>query len=320
MARLLVISIGLVHLSGVCCAFDWTQFCSATSSGSADESHLHADEKARLLFRSGFEPDVVVAAPFAHNGHWWQEFAGRDKRSGYAWPADVPAAARVWFYYSVLKDKTLADFVETRIEQVRGPHGAPTHALYMAAKRDDPDTSSNTRSSLELRMGRNNDELEQAFCRYWIKLQPNLRDSLHNAPSSPHWRMLMEWFESGSDYRVGLYIHQPRDGGRLYWQLQGQRRSPEVITEWQEMNKDVTVPAGEWFLLEVYFNRSTDSDGRYQVSVNRKLILDHRGKNMKDSPLGTWCLFKAYTPKAAFDHGPVFQWIDDVEIWSTMQR
>ncbi len=319
MARLLVVCTSFVQLSSVCLASAWAQVPDAVSSRVADESSLRADEKARLLFRSGFEPGVSVAAPFAHNGHWWQELAGRDKQSGYAWPSDVPAAARVWFYYSVLEDKTLADFVETRIEQVPGPHGALTHALYMAAKRDDPDTSSNTRSSLELRLGRNN-ELEEAFCRYWIKLQPNLRDSLHNAPSSPHWRMLMEWFESGSDYRVGLYIHQPRDGGRLYWQLQGQQRNPEAITEWQEVNKDVPVPAGEWFLLEVYFNRSSGSDGRYRVSVNRKLILDHRGKNMKDSSLGTWCLFKAYTPKAAFDRGPVFQWIDDVEIWSAAQK
>jgi len=319
MARISVVCTVLVQLSSVCLAFDEAQFPDAASSGVSDERSLPADEKGRLLFRSGFESDVTVASPFAHNGHWWQELVGRDKRSGYAWPANVPAAARVWFYYSVLKNKTLDDFVESRIKQVPGPQGVSTHALYMMAKRDDPDTSSNTRNSLELRMGQNN-ELEEAFCRYWIKLQPNLKDSLHNEPSSPRWRMLMEWFESGSDYRVGLYIHQPRDGGRLYWQLQGQQRNPEAITEWQEVNKDVPVPTGEWFLLEVYFNRSSGSDGRYRVSVNRKLILDHRGKNMKDSSLGTWCLFKAYTPKAAFDRGPVFQWIDDVEIWSTAQR
>jgi len=102
----------------------------------------------------------------------------------------------------------------------------------------------------------------------------------------------------------------------VFWQLQGQQRSPVVKTEWQETNKDAPAPAGKWFLLEVYFKRCAGSDGRYRVSVDGKPILDHRGKNMKDSSLGTWCIFKAYTPKAAFDRGPVFQWIDDLEIWS----
>jgi len=221
MAHLSTVPVLLVHLSVVAhqlFAGDSVLFPHAVSSDALAEGSLHADEKARLLFRSGFEPKVRVAPPFAHNGHWWQELAGQDKRSGYAWPADVPAAARVWFYYSVLEEKTPADFVETRIEQVPGPHGATTHALYMMAKRDDPDTSSNTRNSLELRMGRNG-EFEQAYCRYWIKLQPNLKDSLHNDPSSSRWRMLMEWFESGSDYRVGLYLLQPVDGAGEWGQF-----------------------------------------------------------------------------------------------------
>jgi len=261
-----------------------------------------------VIFQSGFESGVTIEAPNGIGGQWWQSIVGEDSKSN--WARDLPDRASSRFQYLVPSEKSLKDYVETRIDSVIGPHGIPTNALFMAVKTYDKAGFGHgwlTRNQYNLLWDAT---FKQAYARYWMKFQPDLNAVMPNNS----WRNLMEWRESGDDYRWSLYVIRSHKGGPLFWEVEAQLgvlgNSP---VDWRIVNTDVPVPIGEWFLLEVFWRHSGD-DGRVWVAINGKTIADHSGRNKKDSNLNKWNIFKVYTGENSLDGGTAYQWIDDFEI------
>ena len=56
--------------------------------------------------------------------------------------------------------------------------------------------------------------------------------------------------------------------------------------------------------MKNYWKHGAGSDGRVWVAVNGQVIADHHGRNMINSPLYTWSLFKVYTGPEVLDVPP----------------
>jgi photosystem II stability/assembly factor-like uncharacterized protein len=272
-----------------------------------------------VLFSSGFESGVQVDPPVAQDGQWWQSISGADA-SGSNWTTALPELkdpltqkSLSKFQYLVPSNRALTDYVATRIDSVIGSSGTPTKALYMEVKRFDKQNfrvfDNAVRNQYNLSLDGN---LEQAYVRYWMKLQPDLETTMPKEVSA--WRNIMEWWEANNDYRWSIDIVRPPRGETFFWEVKGEQIQPDQITDWNVFNENVKVPVGKWFLLEVFWKHSTGPDGRVWVAVDGTTIVDYKGNNKKGSPFTKWHLFKVYTDTHLFNIGPAYQWIDDVEI------
>ena len=99
-----------------------------------------------LLFKSGFESDVIIEPAIPINGQWRQVISGVDLSTGYKWPQDFPTRDTLDAYwtYKVPDTEILSDYVETRIEKTIGHDGDSTNALFMMIKDYDPTNFDNS--------------------------------------------------------------------------------------------------------------------------------------------------------------------------------
>ncbi len=273
-------------------------------------------KQAKLVFSSGFEGSVRLAKPRVNKSRIWvQSLIGADSKTGFKWPEDLPGKnPSNDFWYEVSGNSNLPDFIDTRIDSVIGPYGTKTKALYQEIKKDDPNFRHLSRNAYLLFNAKEEDVLKECYVRYWIKLQPNLKEIM---PKNS-WRMVMEWREQEDKYHTMLVITRPAENNnKPTWVLKahiGTRgRRP---TDWHIFNKEIPVPLGQWFLLEAYWKHSESPDGRYIIRVNKKVIFNYRGRNKIKNKNKSWHIFKIYTPVEALKLGPAYQWIDDVEIYA----
>ena len=260
---------------------------------------------ANLLFKSGFEGSVEIVP-------WQTDYTKNDKIVGsdqdFTWPDDLPGTgAANFFNYLISEDKDNRNYIQTEIINVSGHHGNPTKALYQAVKMDDPDHTAITRNMYNMYPSSSRN-FEQMYVRYWIKFQSNL-DTIMPENS---WRMIMEWHESGDDYRFNLQVIKLWYGGKPVWRLKGQKLIPIKEDDWVDINDQIDVPIGDWFLLEVFWNHSSSADGQVLVKVNGAEIFNHIGRNKLDSDLSVFAPFKCY------GRTDYYQWIDDFEIWDNL--
>ncbi|MBI5150405.1 MAG: hypothetical protein HZA28_06510 [Candidatus Omnitrophica bacterium] len=268
-------------------------------------------QKADLVFISGFENGVSLDPPRKAKGGWEQFIAGSDE--GYDWGTDLPGrgSPKNRFTYLVAAPRdaaALAGYVTTRIETVTGHDGNATRALYMEITKEDPRTPPGTRDQFGIYPPRGMDE---AYASMWVKLQPNL----------DRYRMLMEWKETAAkgeraDFRWNINIRKNVDGG-LAWGTLAQfgdlRNSPDA---WQCISRDVPVPLGRWFFLEVYWKLDR-TNGRVWAAVDGKTIADYRGRTQKDSGLYVWWPLKVYAGTALKSYPyALYQWVDDVKFYN----
>ena len=82
---------------------------------------------------------------------------------------------------------------------------------------------------------------------------------------------------------------------------------------WDVYNTTVPVPVGEWFKFEVFWHRSSGSDGRVWMAVNGQVIVDHYGSNMgvNNASINRIMMPNLYSSTSY----PIYQWVDDVQIW-----
>ncbi|MDO9138819.1 MAG: hypothetical protein Q7U38_00640, partial [Methylobacter sp.] len=102
----------------------------------------------------------------------------------------------------------------------------------------------------------------------------------------------------------------------LYWQTQGDNIAngiPAGDIYWRITNTSVPVPVGEWFNYEVFWHRSSGSDGRYWAAVNGQVIVDQQGPNMGiyNLPINRVMLTNTYSGGKT----PIQQWLTGLEIW-----
>jgi hypothetical protein len=149
------------------------------------------------------------------------------------------------------------------------------------------------------------------YVKYWLKFPDNLRDKLGDGTNDDGWCTFFEWKTSG-DYRIAAYVYIEEDG-KPYWYLHGDNVAKDNYKPykefWYEKNRKIPVPEDEWFLVEFFWHRSTEDDGRFWCSINKKVIADHYGPNKLKKPINRIMLFTVYAGKYPFQ-----QWVDDIEI------
>lgn len=180
-----------------------------------------------------------------------------------------------------------------------------------------------------------------------MKLQDNLNKIFSFEEEAP-WYMIMEWKEPNSgiqkskeecktccdadkggtnNYRININLRKDKNSDQLYWALRGEHPQPCRVTEWIYSDKTTEVPLGEWFLVEAYLKKDA-TDGRIYFAVNGKVVLDtdvrrpegFTGRTQHEDnplPLHFWSPMKNYHGMSWNKKGPVSQWYDDFELWSS---
>ena len=322
----------LARQAAVLIALGWAGACGgavdqatpeATSTSTARSEPSTPQPVARLLFQSGFEDGVSLSEPTLRFGQWRQTLRGSDR--GFDWSSAL-AGAPTDFQYMVsgqdAKDiPALGRFVETRIEEVVGPHGTRTRALYQALRARG--TMGATQNDFIIF---NMQDAQHGYVRYWVKLQPDLLDVMKDEFD---WRVMLEWKEQPSfetpldfQYRWLVMLSRSKADG-LVWKVEGDSVAPwQAATgsswtdDWTLWNRDVPVPLGRWFLFEASWNLDSGEEGRLAVRVDGALIAERRGRTQLKSPQGKLYLFEVYLGEGPLRQGLAYQWVDDVELWS----
>ena len=270
-------------------------------------SGIVAKEKttvSQLLFKSGFEEGVSLGEPYNDGGGtWYQDLIG-DDGSGYTWPITIWGSKGA---FQVLVDSSLtpSEYIQNSIVTMDGHDGNPTKVMHSKILKAD---KSWTQDPYILETTSENGDL---YVKYWLKFPKNLADALGDGTNDDGWCTFFEWKTSG-DYRIAAYVYVEEDG-KPYWYVHGDNVAKDNFGAykefWYEENKKIPVPEDEWFLVEFFWHRSTEDDGRFWWSINKKVIVDHYGPNKLVEPINRIMLFTVYAEKYPFE-----QWVDDVEI------
>ena len=260
---------------------------------------------AKILFKSKFEGSLVLDKPYDCGTSCWQDIKGSDPATGYSW------APQIWQgdgKLQLLADTpvtpdTVNSYVFNDIQRVTGPRGEQTAVLYSEVRKrgggatQTPYLIAPSTTALQ----------GDLYVSYWIKLQPDLLERL--GPKS--WRVLFEWKTNAQD-RLITYIYT--DGlNRPYWDLKADNLSGSAIrTFWETANHTAPVPVGEWFKFEFFWHRSSQRDGRVWQAINGQVVFDHFGPVLGgNDPIDRIMLTQVYAGGTV----PLYQWVDDVEIW-----
>lgn len=290
-----------------------------------------------LLLKSGFENGVSISGDLIN-------ISGSDV-AGYSWTDVKEWVSSTRFQY-IVQSTPLQEYQESVIEKAIGPKGNETKVLRLINKKNDPATSSTSRTEFSFYGKSGPDEYKEGYVRYWLKLQDNLPELVDLSTDSP-WYMIMEWKEPNSgirnsaseceaigekpggsnNYRININAFRYANSTDLYWQINGEHPQPCRAREWTYINQTIKVPLGEWFLVEAYMKKDI-SQGRLYFAVNGEVILDtdvyrpegftgrtqHATNPMR---LHFWSAMKNYHDMRWNSQGPVSQWYDDIELWSS---
>jgi hypothetical protein len=253
---------------------------------------------AKLLFKSNFGSGVSLGMPtkFYSNGSGtgaWQSITGTDKETGYTWPITALGATFSGVQLIVIDpvtSSTIGNYISNEIRSVTGPNGKPINGLYQNVKIKGPVGQAGSQDSLLIQRPWTIGDVNDLYITYWFKYPADLASKLDSTVSSGNWRM-QSGFKTGGynnthagDYRIETHVMKGVDGV-LYWMTKADNVAngpwPRV-DYWRENNYAVPVPLDTWFKYEVYWHRSSGSDGRYWAAVNGEVIVDHYGPNMGD--------------------------------------
>lgn len=275
---------------------------------------------AKLLFKSGFEGDIVFGPPLLQGKSAWQDISGVDRETGFAWPPRLWGGAGRFQLIAGERERLesaaeLRGYMYNEIQTVPGPDGKPTRALYSAVLKSIRAADKNydaTQNVFHLLPAAHRQG--DLYVSYWLKLQPDLLERM----TEEKWagRVITDW-KSGGDFRIFLSVFGDRRGKRLYWNLRGDNVAngglPQKIY-WDLNNDAVPVPVGEWFRVEIFVRRSGEADGRVWVAVDGRKLFDRYGPNLGIYKL-PWNRVMIFLNYSTGQKLPAYQWIDDVEIW-----
>lgn len=277
-----------------------------------------------LLFKSGYEDATTLDSPYGcwgpTAGGCWQDITGTDSTTGFTWPPNVwGGGGRFQLLADALVDAaTIRNYMFNQIVSVTGHAGGQTKALYSQITQSgccgqNPQSGA-TQDSFQLHPAFEGGDL---YVRYWVKFQPDLAQQL----SPQNWRVLFTW-KTGTpgandgDYRVEVNVVT---WGNVppYWLVRGDNAaggSPQYVEFWRVENRTVPVPAGQWFKFEIFWHRSPLNDGRVWVAINDQVICDRFGPNIgvNNKPINRIIIGPVYGGGPY----PIYQWVDDLEIWT----
>lgn len=297
-----------------------------------------ASPQPSLLFSSGFAANTALR-PVEQSNCWpkgcWQDIEGTDAiarnyTDKSTWPPSIwGGGARLQLIADVpVTAKAIGNYMFNQIRTVTGHNGNRTQALYSEITRgpdgQNPIRGAATQNSFQLLPVSEAGDLYMSF---WIKFQPDLLQQMSNLPPGPGvneggtWRAFFEWKtgtpgQDDGDYRVAAYV-LTYGGNAPYWAVGGDNVAGggyPLVNNWSVENRsDLPVPVGTWFKFEAFWHRSSGMEGRVWMAVNGRVIADRYGANMGHRRLNInrifWNLYSG-------SRLPVYQWIDDVQIWN----
>lgn len=296
-----------------------------------------------LLFKSGYEAGTTLNPPrdcwSSDPNGCWQDLVGTDATTGSTWPPNIWGGTAS---FQMIADapvpvtpETIGAYMFNELRSETGHNGGATQALYSQI------TQSGCCGSAPQGGGAAQDpyvlfpttESGDLYISYWLRLQPDLAVRMEAGPQGLggwHWRALSGWKTAG-DYRVVALVRRDPwiSNGSLYWELIGDNEANGGLAYkefWKVRNTTIPVPIGQWLKLEVFWHRSSGSDGRVWMAVNSQVIFDRFGRNMAssnpadpeygfpDSPRPINRIF----PSSVYSSTsyPIYQWVDDLQIWS----
>jgi hypothetical protein len=271
-----------------------------------------------LLFWSGFEGGLALATPKnCYSNGCFQTLSGKDSVTGFSWPITTVANSSNQFQLLVNgptpDPSTVGNWMSNRLQTVPGHKGGSTQALYSEIFQSgccgtNPQGGAATQDTFHVYP---REEPGDIYFSKWIKLQPDLASNL--AQGDP-WRMVFEWKTAG-DFRVLLEI-VAWGGQTPFWYVSWDNDANGGLPYQQfyrSENHSVPVPMGDWFKLEVFWHRSSGTDGRAWFAINGKVIDDHFGQTIgvNKAPINRIMINQVYSGAPY----PIYQWIDDVQIW-----
>ncbi len=264
------------------------------------ESTNPVSPEAALLFKSGFEGNVYIDSLAYPDNEDFRFIRGRDTETGYTWPINILGAKNSALHY-IDDDTHRAVFAE--LQTVTGRRGGQTRALYQQENYSTGVTQC-PYEILDIRDGTGD-----LYIKFWIKLD---RVSLYQPDM---WRTYFEWkskqYAEGAGFRLISFIYTDKDG-IPYWHFQGDKNPEHPV--WEIDNRNIPVPADEWFGNEFYWHWSNGDDGVAWWKVNGQLIGEHHGPTTRNGkPVDFIMIGQIYG-----NANPKHQWIDDIEIWNAV--
>ena len=263
------------------------------------------DKEVKLLFKSGFEDGVYLDTPYNDGGAtWMQDIKGSDN-SNFSFPINIWETKGS---FQVLVDSSVDsyEYIQNKIITTIGHTGEYTKVMSSEVLKAD---KSWTQDPYILEDAKEDGDL---YISYWLKLPANLPAVLGDGTNDDGWCTFFE-FKTSGDYRIAAYVYVEDD--QVFWHAHGDNVANgdnfTVRKEyWQRDNKIVPVPQDEWFKVEFFWHRSTNSDGRFWWAVNGNVIVDYHGVNKIKEPIDRIMLFTVYSEKL-----PLKQLVDDIEIY-----
>ncbi len=271
---------------------------SSTSENYTPNIKESASSDSGLLFKSGFETGVRLEEPISDEGGvWWQQITGSDVE-GFSWPININGGEGE-LQLIVDYDKNINNYIVNSIESVLDKKGNPTMALHQVIKNKQRDDSQDPYIIYT-----DNKEVEDLYIKYSLRFPEDTIELL----GDDGWAALTE-FKTTEDYRLALYIYQ--EDGELYWYVHGDNvvlDNHQYEEFWYVENREVPVPLGEWFDMEIFWHRSEEGDGRVLWKVDSETVADYHGQTKIKDPINAIMVFTNYASN------PFHQWIDNVEI------
>lgn len=253
-------------------------------------------------FESGFEEPVRLSKLRYEGGDWRIGLEGADQGSD--WATDLPddPARDNYFTCLVGKESDPKEFVRVKLAPL--PKSG-IRSLFMEYVRDDPARRGSTRIQFNLFP-----KTDSGRVSYWLFLQHDLADVL----GSTSFRQVMEWVETGRDYRFNVFIKK-RDG-QLRWIARGERGIPGPM-DW-EVASDTAVPTGRWIELSCSWH-THPTDGYLVLRIDGKVVLEHKGRTKRDSGLLVFQPLKIYVgdDRQVSRRGTLWQLVDDIRFEGT---
>ena len=252
---------------------------------------------AKLLFSSGFEGNVSLAAPSGG----WQDVVGQDSVTGASWPASL------WGGKSSIQlltgnGSSPSGVIQNSIDTVTGHDGGQTRALRLDVNQK---VTAITQSDLLILPGT---EPSDFYISEWIRLPADLPQRL----GAGGWMTVTPEWKSAGDFRVVTNVEVTGSGVPVWhmkWDTNANGNVP-LQTFWDQYNSSVPVPLGEWFHVEFFTHRG-DTDGRVWLKVNGQTVFDHTGDNIGVNNARIDRIFLAN----AYANNPIEIEVDDIQIW-----
>jgi len=303
---------------------------------------------AALLFRSGFEGISLgpITSCQSSGVSCSQQFSTNpDSETGFTWPPQIPGMASAGTEFKLragnganVTAANVSQFIQNDVVPVPGhKQGATTQAQWSRINQNclrnlNPGTSG-TCSTQDTYMTESwTEPTTDLYISFWRKLQPDL---MNKFGQTQNWTTVFEWKTTG-DLRLNVQVATWGFPGAPYFSITLDNNAggqpavpPNVDPYWRcpyfydpngsfvldpkcNVGK-VQAPAfGSWFKFELFWHRSTGSDGRVWMAVNGVPIVDRAGQNRITDSINRIMYMQLYSDLPL----PLEQWTDDVQVWT----